>query len=233
MALAAREREKEREHPTASSVLLRPATRAVARSWSPHETNPTSGGRYGMEIPSPALASKPPTTTQGGIAPCAVRRQSVDDRQDNRELVRGIAKNYRDGEERVRHCPPDRTWSSAKSPEALPVETEQPPQQTCGVAQAVDEFPLCPGNDHTDQCGIAHCEDGEAETAGGHGPGEVPLRQHSPTQALPERDGEVCRPGIAQDRALPGPVLEDSPTDSCGAAHGAVGEGAADDETTS
>ena len=103
MALAAREREKEREHPTASSVLLRPATRGVARSWSPHETNPTSGGRDGMEIPSPALASKPPTTTQGGIAPCAVRRQSVDDRQDNRELVRGIAKNYRDGEEsRVR-----------------------------------------------------------------------------------------------------------------------------------
>ena len=92
MALAAREREKEREHPTASSVLLRPATRGVARSWSPHETNPTSGGRDGMEIPSPALASKPPTTTQGGIAPCAVRRQSVDDRQDNRELVRGIAK---------------------------------------------------------------------------------------------------------------------------------------------
>ena len=124
MALAARERERKREHPTASSVLLRPATRGVARSWSPHETNPTSGGRDGMEIPSPALASKPPTTTQGGIAPCAVRRQSVDDRQDNRELVRGIAKNYRDGEERVRHCPPDRTWSSAKSPEALPVETD-------------------------------------------------------------------------------------------------------------
>ena len=41
MALAAREREKEREHPTASSVLLRPATRGVARSWSPHEINPT------------------------------------------------------------------------------------------------------------------------------------------------------------------------------------------------
>ena len=41
MALEAREREKEREHPTASSVLPRPATRGVARSWSPHERNPT------------------------------------------------------------------------------------------------------------------------------------------------------------------------------------------------
>ena len=174
--------------------MPRPAYRGETLAHPPCDRVPTAGGRDGMEIPSPELASMPPTATQEGIASCAARRQSVDGRQDNRVLVRGIAKNHRDGEERVRHCPPDRTWSSAKSHKALPVETVQVPQQTCGIAQAVDESSPCPGDDRTDQCGIAHCEDGEAEFAG-HCPGELPLRQHSPTQALPERDGEVCQPG--------------------------------------
>ena len=56
MALEAREREKEREHPTASSVLPRPATRGVERSWSPHETNPTVGKRRSRDAANEGAA---------------------------------------------------------------------------------------------------------------------------------------------------------------------------------
>ena len=216
-----------REHPNPQSALPTPATGRDAHACSPHGCDPTAGVRDGMSDKEPE-EDLPPSASQGGLAPCAARRQPAEDRQGTHAQLGGMAPARREGEEGTWHGPPDRSQSIAKSHMAWPVVTAQP-RLASGLAEAVGTSSPCTGDGCLNSRGLAREVGSEAATVG-LDPASSPL-MHTPAKSHTAWPVETARPRPTSGLAEAVGTFPSCTGDGClnprGLARGAGGEAAA------
>ena len=171
-----------------------PATGRETHACPPHGCDPTAGVRDGMSDKEPE-EDLPPSASQGGLAPCAARRQPAEERQGTHAQLGGMAPARREGEEGTWHGPPDRSQSIAKSHMAWPVVTAQP-RLASGLAEAVGTSSPCTGDGCLNSRGLAREVGSEAATAG-LDPASSPLMHTPLSQAQPVDDDGASPPGSA------------------------------------